>query len=164
VRLSKGEEYGVRLSLRLAEAGCQLTVGELAGREGLAEPTVAKVLLALRRAGVVEAARGRQGGYELARPAQETSVRAVLRALDGPLFQGSFCRREEDVAGCCVHHGGCSLLPVWLQLEQTIERFLDRITLADVLQGAGGGPAPITLLASASAAGRGTPTGGSGTR
>jgi Rrf2 family iron-sulfur cluster assembly transcriptional regulator len=148
VRLSKGEEHGVRLSLRLAEAGCQLTVGELAARERLPEPTVAKVLLALRRGGVVEAERGRQGGYELARPAEETSVRAVLRALDGPLFEGSFCRREEEAVGCCVHQGECSLLPVWLQLEQVIERFLDRITLADLLHGSEGSvPTAITFLA-----------------
>ena len=146
MRLSKGEEYGVRLAIRLAEAGGQLTVSDLAQREGLAEPTVAKVLLALRRAGVVAAARGRQGGYELAKPPEQTSMKAILRALDRPLFEGSFCRQNvaEDA---CVHEGECTLLPVWLQLEQLIEGFLARLTLADVARGLHArGVVPVPIL------------------
>jgi Rrf2 family protein len=147
VRLSKGEEYGVRLAIRLAEAGGQLTVAELAQRERLPEPTVAKVLLALRRADVVAAERGRQGGYELSHAPEQISMKAVLRALDRPLFEGSFCRQEEVAEDACVHQGECSLLPVWQQLEQLIEGFLARLTLAEVASGMHRlGPAPAPIL------------------
>ena len=49
MRISKAEEYGVRLVMRLAAHGRQLTVTQLAELENLPEPTVAKVLSPLRR-------------------------------------------------------------------------------------------------------------------
>jgi DNA-binding IscR family transcriptional regulator len=59
VRVSKSEEYGIRLVMSLALSGSQLTIRELAEREGLPDTTVAKVVGRLRRAGLVEAERGR---------------------------------------------------------------------------------------------------------
>jgi len=160
VRLAKGEEYGVRLAMSLALAGRQLTVPEIAEREGLPEPTVAKVLSELRKGGVVAAERGRQGGYELARPAEQTSVLAILRAMDGPLFEGSFCRHDEADLADCVHDGDCGLLPVWLQLEQLIEGFLAGISLADVAAGRlAGRQAPASVLAAPPRSGGGLPAG-----
>ena len=142
MRLSKGEEYGVRLAMSLATAGRQVTVGELAERESLPEPTVAKVLSNLRRGGVVEASRGCQGGYELANAPEETSVRSILRAMDGPLFEGSFCQQDE---ASCVHQGTCSLLPVWQQLEVLIDSYLERISLAELVSGRVSARMPVAI-------------------
>jgi Rrf2 family transcriptional regulator, iron-sulfur cluster assembly transcription factor len=54
---------------------------ELASAQQLPEPMLEQVLLRLRRAGLLEARRGRLGGYRLAKPAQELSVAAVLAGL-----------------------------------------------------------------------------------
>ncbi len=145
MRLSKGEEYGVRLAMSMATAGRQVTVSELAERESLPEPTVAKVLSNLRRAGVVEASRGCQGGYELAQTPDETSVRSILRAIDGPLFEGSFCRQDAADEASCVHQGACSLLPVWQQLELLIDTYLERISLAELVSGRVSARIPVAI-------------------
>ena len=54
---------------------------ELASAQQLPEPMLEQLLLRLRRAGLLEARRGRLGGYRLARTAREIPVAAVLAGL-----------------------------------------------------------------------------------
>ena len=54
---------------------------ELASEQGLPAPFLEQVLLRLRRAGVLEARRGRHGGYRLLRPAAAVSLAEVLTAV-----------------------------------------------------------------------------------
>jgi len=136
MQITRTEEHGLRLVTRLAAEGGQLSVGEMAAIEQIPEPTVAKVLLALRRAGLVRAVRGRNGGYRLAARAGEISVRQVLEALGQPLFEGRFCKSldsESDVS--CPHDAGCGIRPVWEHIQSLILNTLERTTLADLLGG-----------------------------
>lgn len=140
MRVSKAEEYGIRLVASLATTGGQLTTRELAEREGLPEPTVSKVVLRLRRAGLVEASRGRRGGYTLARPAEELSLDQVVQACAERSFDRSFCSRMSPAGQDCVHTSRCGLKPVWRNLEAVIASFLARVTVADVISGRGVDP------------------------
>jgi len=136
VRISKVEEHGVRLVMRLAAHDGRLTVSELAAGENLPETTVAKVLLPLRRAGLVHAERGRNGGYSLAARPREISVGEVLDALGDPLFRGRFCEGADPRADfSCPHEDGCGLRSVWRHIETMIMRVLSGTTLADLLHG-----------------------------
>jgi len=143
MRVSRAEEYGVRLVMSLAANGGQLAIRELAAREGLPEPTVAKVVSRLRRAGLVAAARGRNGGYTLARPAASLSLASVVEAVTGRTSERSFCTRMTPSGEACVHARGCGLRPVWRNLEAAIGSFLGRVTVADVV---GGTPAETLAL------------------
>ena len=82
MKVSKSEEYGIRLVMSLAADGGQLTIRELAAEEALPDTTVAKVIGRLRQAGLVEAARGRNGGYSLTRSAGEITL------ADGEVISG----------------------------------------------------------------------------
>jgi Rrf2 family protein len=137
VRITKSEEYGLRLVMRLAENGGQLTIRELAGGEGLPEPTVAKVIGRLRRAGVVSAARGRNGGYSLTLPAGEITVARVVEAFDDRVYDPGFCDRMSPGEEACAHSNACGLRPVWHGLTAVIGDFLAGITVADVIAGRG---------------------------
>jgi Rrf2 family protein len=144
VRVSKSEEYGLRLVMALAETGEQLTIRELAGREELPDTTVAKIVGRLRRAGLVEAVRGRNGGYTLTRPADEISLGRVVSAFDAQVFSSDFCRTMSPGDGPCAKSGDCGLQPVWRGLRDVVGNFLDGITVADIV--AGRGPAASGLL------------------
>lgn len=136
MQISRTEEHGLRLVTRLAAEGGQLTVGEMAAIEEIPEPTVAKVLLALRRAGLVRAVRGRNGGYRLAAEAHEITVSRVLEALGQPLFEGRFCRSlDSDSEMSCPHDAGCGIRPVWQHIESLIVSVLEKTTLSDLLAG-----------------------------
>jgi Rrf2 family protein len=139
MKITAPEEYGLRCLLRLARAGegQALTIPEIADAEKLSSPYVAKLLSVLRQAGFIASVRGRSGGYHLIRPASEVRLGEVMRALSEPLFEDpAYCESHAspDTGGACVHSDGCTLRVIWQTLEQWMRHFLDRVTLADLLQ------------------------------
>src|SRR6516225_9460698 len=141
MKITAQEEYGLRCLTRLAQAeGGSSTLPEVAAAEGLSVPYAAKLLGVLRQAGLIESARGRSGGYRLAKPPSTIGLGSLLLTLGEPLFDDpGYCQRHAGVAsdGNCVHHGGCSLRALWNTLEHWIRTSLDQITLADLLQSEG---------------------------
>lgn len=137
MKITATEEYGLRLLLQLgARRGDTVALAELAEAEGMPAPVAAKVLLRLRRAGLVVAARGRRGGYLLAAPPQHITVARALRALGQPLFHATFCRpRAGGSEGPCLRLSNCSLRPVWSHLDRLLESFFSQLTLAHLLAG-----------------------------
>jgi Rrf2 family protein len=142
MKISAQEEFGLRCLLQLARAddGHSLTIPEIAAAEGLSAPYVAKLLAVLRQAGLIESARGRSGGYRLARSPANINLGTVLLALGEPLFdEPGYCQRHAgtETDGNCVHHGGCTLRALWQTLEHWMRRTLNQITLADLIQSEG---------------------------
>jgi Rrf2 family iron-sulfur cluster assembly transcriptional regulator len=142
MKITAPEEYGLRCLLQLArmDDDSGLTIQQIADAENISFAYAAKLLRLLRQAGLIW---NRQngfsgGGYVLARPAAEIRLGEVMRALSEPLFEEpSYCERHAspDTTGSCVHSDGCTLRVIWQTLEQGIRRFLDRVTLADLLHG-----------------------------
>lgn len=86
---------------------------------------------ALVRAGVLKSIRGVSGGYYLAKPADQIRIGDVLRATEGSCMPVA-CVDDEgkcDLAGCCEARG------FWRGMGNAINAYIDRITLADVLEG-----------------------------
>jgi Rrf2 family protein len=134
VRISKHEEFGLRLVAGLAQNGGKLNIRELAEHEGLPETTVAKVIARLRRGGLVEAERGRNGGYSLVRPADQITLAQVVEAFGNRVYDGEFCDRMNP-DGDCNHNRSCGLRPVWRGLGAVVGEFLDGFTVADIVHG-----------------------------
>jgi Rrf2 family transcriptional regulator, iron-sulfur cluster assembly transcription factor len=91
-----------------------------------------QIFLRLRRAGLVESARGRAGGYRLGRPAHQITVAEVMAAVEEEVRMtrcagehGAPCHGKER----CLTHG------LWDALGEEIGEFLGRVTIRDVLQG-----------------------------
>jgi Rrf2 family iron-sulfur cluster assembly transcriptional regulator len=137
MKITATEEYGMRCMLQLAlHHGQVVPLSELAGTEGIAPPFAAKVLLGLRRAGLVMATRGRNGGYTLAAPPEQITVLRILKALGKPLFDSTFCREHGSPdASDCSRLTDCSLRPVWAHLDALLRRFFEQTTLADLATG-----------------------------
>ncbi len=82
--LSKGSADALRALLELAEAPERWrSTRELAQAQQLTEPMLEQLLLRLRRAGLLQARRGRLGGYRLARPPHQIGVQEVIVAVQG---------------------------------------------------------------------------------
>jgi len=83
--LSRAAGIALRALVELArEPALTLSVAELARRQQLPQPMLEQILLRLRRAALVEARRGRQGGYRLAQQAETLSLARVLQAVERP--------------------------------------------------------------------------------
>src|SRR3954468_17562910 len=80
MRITTWAEYGVICALNLAKRTDLGPVNgrEIARQERLPADYVEQILLRLRRAGVITSTRGARGGYVLAKPASEISIRDVI--------------------------------------------------------------------------------------
>ena len=135
MRISAVEEYGLRCLLTLARQGRdgQLSIADIAEREGLSVPYASKLLALLRKEGLVVAERGRGGGFSVARPADEISMYEVITALGGPLIDPNHCTKFSGQQEECVHADNCSVHTVLGGLAGYIQEFLSQTTLGDLI-------------------------------
>jgi Rrf2 family protein len=97
--LSRAAAIALRALVELArEPAATLSVTELARRQRLPQPMLEQILLRLRRAGLVEARRGRQGGYRLAQQAETLPLARVLQAVEAPRRPSAVRRGNDDSA------------------------------------------------------------------
>ena len=149
MKLSSNEEYGLRCLLRLAYEGPggSLTLPEISQAEGVSEAYAAKIMRILRRGGFVKSARGKIGGYTLARPAGEIVVGDVIDDLGGRFFESDFCDRHAGQMETCTHSGvDCSLRSLWKALQVVVDEVLRKTTLQDLMREEKPIPALLTQL------------------
>ncbi|RED52336.1 SUF system Fe-S cluster assembly regulator [Aestuariispira insulae] len=129
-RLSKLTDYGfVLLAHMTGRAGETVTAPELAEATALPQPTVAKTLKALAKAGVVVSHRGVGGGYSLDRAPDDISVAEIISAMEGPVALTACVEGAEhqcDVESCCPMRGH------WDSINHAVKTALEGISLADV--------------------------------
>ncbi|GAA2713686.1 RrF2 family transcriptional regulator [Micromonospora olivasterospora] len=114
------------------EAGGELVkAAALAESQDIPLTFLQGILLDLRRAGLLHSHRGNEGGYALARPADQISVGDVLRSVSGTLT--SVRGQPPESAG--YHGAAAGLRDVWLAVDGAIALVVDRTTLADLLAG-----------------------------
>jgi Rrf2 family protein len=148
VEISARADYGLRALAELAAAGTESrTVTELAEAQKIPSRFLQNILLQLRRRGLLQSQRGTDGGYRLARPADQITLADVIRALEGPLAGIRGARPET------VQYGGhaAAVIDVWLAVRVSMRSVLEHVTLQDVVVG----PLPphVATLAGASRAG-----------
>lgn len=134
IKLGKLTDYAVVLLVQLAREseGTSCSASQLAGRTGLPEPTVAKVLKKLSQEKIIESARGATGGYRLSQQPAEVSVCSVIEAMDGPIAIAS-C-----VDTSCVAETQCPAKGKWTPVNDAIRAALMAVTLADMADAGGG--------------------------
>lgn len=132
--VSARSDYAVRAMLAIADAERGTTrelvkAAALATTQEIPLSFLQGILLDLRRAGLLHSHRGVEGGYALARPADEITVGDVLRAVSGSLTMVRGL--PADAAG--YHGAAAGLTDVWLAVHEAIEEVVDTATLADLL-------------------------------
>jgi FeS assembly SUF system regulator len=128
--LSKLADYGVIVATYLA-AGSerQVTASAAAAATQLPRATVAKLLKALARAGLVTATRGASGGYRLAREAAAISLAEVVAAIDGDIGLTQCSVHVEE----CARTSYCPTRPHWAAINRAVGTALAAITLDEMV-------------------------------
>ena len=134
MRITTWAEYGVICALNLAKRSEIGPVNgrEIARQERLPADYVEQILLRLRRAGVIASTRGARGGYVLAKPASQVSIRDVIHASELETFDLHCVSHPIEEERCSASHN-CSIRPVWVMLQRKIDDVLQAVTLADLL-------------------------------
>lgn len=132
MKISKKAYYGMRAAISLSTSENPVSVHDLAISERLPADFLEKILQKLKKAGVVVAKKGVEGGYSLARPADEISAWNVLSALDTPVPRMS-PPTPKGVLPCSIP-SHCQTNEIWRALEEKIEKTLSEITLASLIR------------------------------
>lgn len=135
MKISAKEEYGLRILLRIAKVKDDegLSISQLSEAEGLSVSYAAKITRILRMEGYIQSTRGPKGGYVLAKAPEEIHVQELLRALDGPLFDASFCNSHTGQQRMCTNSVDCSTRSLWRIMQLALDRILEQITLQHLL-------------------------------
>jgi Rrf2 family protein len=125
-------DYAVRAVVELAAAGEGPVKGEaISAAQDVPLRFLENILTELRHAGIVRSQRGAEGGYWLARPADEITLAEVIRALEGPIASIR-SQRPDEVA---YPGAAASLQEVWIALRANMRAVLESVTLADIVSG-----------------------------
>lgn len=124
--------YALRVMLDMAKHGCGAwqCLSDIARRQQLSKKYLESIMAALIRAGLVESALGKSGGYRLTRPPEDYSMGEILRAAEGNLSPVS-CQAAG--AEACGRSCSCDARLFWKGLEEQINAYIDSHTLAQFL-------------------------------
>jgi Rrf2 family iron-sulfur cluster assembly transcriptional regulator len=128
MKLTTRGHYSVKalLDLSLQPADTLASVSAVAQRQQLPEAYLEKLLIELRRAGLVESVRGSQGGYRLARAPAQISLGQVLEAVGDTLIAPWEPENQGDNAEDWV------TLTLWRRLQQKFKDALYSISLEEL--------------------------------
>ena len=142
--LSQRSRYALKALLRLAaaEPDQSVSIGNIAQEAGISRKFLEAILNDLRREGIVASARGKHGGYRLARAPELISFADVIRASEGPLalFPCASVNFYRPCPDCDV--ATCTLRQVLARARDGLVGVLEGTTLASAL-------ADRTMLSSA---------------
>ncbi len=129
MKFGVGVDYSLKALLFLAarfEAGRPLTVEEIAASEDLPEDYLRRLLIELKRGGIVVSQKGPSGGYALARHPSKITMADVVSIIerDSPGVVKASPRRAE--AGAVPE--------VWRRVSEAVTTILSRHTLESLLQ------------------------------
>lgn len=134
LKISRMSDYAIVLLTAMARTeAAQSTARVLAVDTGLTLPTVGKLLKMLSAGGLLLSQQGRNGGYRLARTANEISLANIIEAIDGPIALTECFTVDHD----CDREANCGLRPHWQAINQGVRQLLDSTSLAALIQ-----PAP----------------------
>ena len=133
MEISRRTDYGVRVILDLATLSdeARASTQEIADRQNIPAPFLAKIISQLSLSGLVTTFRGAGGGVSLARPPAQISLLQVIEALDGPVrlnrcvIEPSACPRDEF---CPVHH-------IWARAQVDLTELLSSTTFDQLVDG-----------------------------
>ena len=133
MKLSTKGRYGLRalIDLALYSEEEAVSLQSIAGRQNISVSYLEQLVRKLKKEGLVTSVRGAQGGYKLAKPAQEISVGELLRALEGSINAVS-CGEGENVH--CQGEDLCVTRYVWQRINASIQETVDSIMLDQLVE------------------------------
>jgi Rrf2 family protein len=132
MRISAKAEYACAAMLELAASYGEpqpVRIKAIADAQGISARFLVQILLQLKTAGLVASVRGAAGGYQLARSPEAITLAQIINAIEArkappkPALSEAHRTPAVDV-----------LLGVWQEVQQQEQKFLDKLTLAELLR------------------------------
>lgn len=132
MRVSAKVDYALRAVAQVAAAPEGTVKAEqIAQAQEIPLRFLLGILRELAQAQLLRSHRGSDGGYELARPAEQITLAEVMRVIDGPLVNlRDLHLLDLDYAGPAEALG-----EVWMAVRASVRSVLERVTVADLARG-----------------------------
>jgi Rrf2 family cysteine metabolism transcriptional repressor len=129
MKFGVGVDYSLKALLMLAErypAGQPTRVEEIAESQGVPENYLRRLLIELKRGGLVVSQKGPSGGYMLARPPARISMADVVEIIEGDYLPVECL---DDGNATCPRDNPCAMRDVWREVRDAVTRILRSATL-----------------------------------
>lgn len=132
LQLSTRSRYGLRLMIALGVRYAEgiTLMKDVSRSEAISEKYLGQIIIPLKAAGLVSSQRGSHGGYALAKPPEQVTVKDIVEAIEGEIVPVP-CT---DVAEPCGRAGQCAATKVWKRLAEDMKKSLSSFTLADLVR------------------------------
>ena len=134
MHITQETDYAVRIVHCLAKSGTRRDARSISEEVNVTLRFSLKILGKLSSAGIVHSYKGNKGGYELARPPAEISLKDVLCAVEGPYILSRCVGAGHD--GCnCGTMGECAFQKAFERISEDVNRQLAAVTFQSVMEG-----------------------------
>ena len=124
--------YALRIMVDLAEnqEGGPVSLKDIAERENIGIKYLEIIVSSLNKNGLLKSVRGKNGGYMLNREPADYTISSILNAAEGSLAPVACLDHDPNT---CPMSDECITLPVWQGLNEVITKYLDSITIQDII-------------------------------
>ena len=139
MQVTQKKQYALRAIFELAKQGRAepMKTAQIAEAQAIPVRFLEIILNHLRRAGLISAKRGIYGGYKLRKAPGDISVGDIFRALES----------DSEPAACvsclyqcnCPFYGECAFIPLWTEVQTSLDAIYNRTTIQDLLDNQGKG-------------------------
>ena len=133
MKVSTKGRYGLRILLDIALHGAAerpRVIREIAQEQGISEKYISRLIIELRRAGLLQSVRGYNGGYVLSREPESVTILEVVEVMEGPM-----CIVECADGKTCGSGriGTCLVQGLWAKMNEGVRRVFAGYTLRDLM-------------------------------
>ncbi len=128
--ISTKGRYALRIMIDLAEHQAEgfIPLKVIAKRQEISEKYLESIIKLLVKAQLVTGLRGKGGGYKLTRLPEQYTTKEILQLTEESLVTVP-CLQEKQ----CLRASSCRTLPFWSGLEEVIDKYLESVTISDLM-------------------------------
>ena len=131
MKISTRGRYGLRIMLDLARNDGEKPrmISDICKAQGLSQKYVGRLIIELRKAGMIASVRGAKGGYKIKRLPKHITLLEIIETMEGAIsiVDCVMCPKK------CKRSTACTAREVWSELNEKIRREFEAITLQDIL-------------------------------
>ena len=131
MKLSTRTRYAMRVILELADnyGKGPVQTRMIAKNQEISIKYLEQLMATMKSAGLIRSQRGAKGGYILAQPPEKIKLSDVFEAFEGPVVTVE-CVTNDNY---CTRAADCIARQVWCEVQRSIKKVLESITLKDAL-------------------------------
>jgi len=134
IRISRKCEYALKAVFELAvrDNDHPVKIHHVAAAQNIPPRFLEVILNELRHAGFVQSRRGNVGGYMLARPAEQLTVKQIIEHVDGPI--AAHADEESNPKKAEHYYGDNAFSLLWTNVAKVVAGICESTSIAELVE------------------------------